>query len=82
MKRSITGCNFLPTLHPDYSIGLQCVFPMSDVSGAKTYTGRITGVAMCHIIFTYIITLDTPMTDLGYENWTSVAVSGTLIKPL
>lgn len=73
-ERSVTGCATKPTMHEDYAIGTPV--EINDAfSGYPRMTGTITGVAMSHIFFTYIVTLDVPMGS-PHEGWTTVAVPG------
>lgn len=48
----------------------------------EEFTGTISGVASCHVIFFYIVTLDKPLPFAGYEGWKAVSVAGTLLRPL
>lgn len=81
MESSVTGLATKPTMHPDYPIGLRCKVKLTQESNEE-FVGTITGVASIHIVYTYIVTLDKPLTLPGFEGWTTIAGWGTLIQPL
>ena len=64
----------IPGLHRDFQIGEHVRF-IIDIGVVRA--GYITGVAMQHIVFTYIITLDEPISVDGWERpWTTVVMPG------
>jgi hypothetical protein len=81
MDKSITGMPTKPTMHPDYPIGLRVMVKIAPENNEQ-FVGTITGVASAHIVFTYIITLDKPLTLPGYEGWGTIPGWGTLVQPL
>jgi hypothetical protein len=63
-----------PSLHHDFQIDDRVFF---DIGSNKVCSGTITGIASQHIIFTYIITLDKPLTVDGYAKpWRTVTMPG------
>ena len=67
-----------PSLHYDFQIDDHVVF---DIGSNKVCTGTITGIASQHIIFTYIITLDEPLTVEGHAKlWRTVTMPGGCLK--
>ena len=67
-----------PSLHYDFQIDDHVVFA---VDPHTLCSGTITGIASQRIIFTYIITLDKPLTVEGYAKpWTTVPMPGDCLK--
>lgn len=66
-----------PSMHPDYEMQSRVVFSIGD---DREFTGRIVGIAFAHVIFSYIVLLDEPWPEPGYEGHTAVPVMGSMIK--
>ena len=78
---SVTGCNLIPTMHPDYPIGARVSAKLFQESNIEII-GTIIGVASTHVIFHYIILMDSPVPFAGYDGWKAFSIPGTLFKLL
>lgn len=69
-----------PTLHKPVPLGTRVrVVGLSEAH--PSITGEVAGIASCHVIFIYIILLDTPIVD-GYGAHRAIPCSGTMLEGL
>jgi len=66
-------------MHPDYPMETRVIVDES-VHPSKPL-GTIIGIASMHIIFCYIVLLDSPVMVQG-ETYRAISVPGILLKPL
>jgi hypothetical protein len=50
-----------PTLHKPVPLQTKVKVPKTYTGGEDEATGRVVGIAMMHVIFTYIVLLDQPL---------------------
>ena len=67
-----------PTMHKPVPMGARVAYQL----GSETrVTGRVAGVAVCNVIFIYIVILDEPLTS-GFGVVEAISVPGTLLEGL
>ena len=70
---------YKPSMHEDFDVGLRVVVGREVHPGLLT--GTIAGIASMHVMFTYIVLLDTPIPMDG-ETWSAITVSGCSLRRL
>lgn len=68
-----------PTLHDEIPLGSRVIVPASYCS-TEPVSGRVVGIASIHVIFQYIVLLDTPI-ESEYGLNEAISVPGTLLRP-
>lgn len=68
-----------PTLHKPVPMNARVVVPVSAGLYHQPLTGKVIGICSYHVIFIYIVLLDTPINN-GYGEMSAVPVPGSLLE--
>jgi len=76
---TVTGIQPTPTLHKPVPMGVRVMIPDHYHNEGREVWGTVQGVALAHIIWTYIVVLDDPLTTpFGVVG--AVVVPGSLLE--
>jgi hypothetical protein len=75
----LQGAPITPAYHKSYKVGTRVSFKLTGFPDEVEITGRIDGISYQHLFYTYMVTLDKPLSDPHYKNWKVVSVHGTMI---